>query len=180
MTIGRRPTFRDPRGFTMIELCIVIIVIAILIAASVAALLRARMAANESAAIGGLRATASGQFAYSSGCGQGNYATSYLILGTKPAPNSQGYIAEQLGSAASPSTGGYTYSLSMGAGGAASSNDCNGNPTMTKWYASAIPNVPGQTGDRSFAVNQGGSVYQSFDSTPPDEPFEPPDQLASQ
>jgi prepilin-type N-terminal cleavage/methylation domain-containing protein len=168
----------DARGFTMIELCIVIVVIGILLATGVAALLRARMASNESAAVGGLRATASAQFAYSSGCGQGNYATSYVILGTKPNPNSQGYISEDFGSAASPARNGYTFTLTMGAGGSASSNDCNGNPTMTQYYATAIPNVPGQTGDRSFAVNQAGSVYFAFGSTPPDEPFDPPDQIA--
>ena len=178
MMIGFQHHARDARGFTMIELCVVIVVIGILLATGVAALLRARMSANESAAMGGLRTTASAQFAYSSGCGQGNYATGYVILGTKPASNSQGYISEDLGSAANPSRNGYTYSLSMGAGGAASSNDCNGNPTMTKYYASATPNVLGQTGDRSFAVNQSGSVYQLFGSTPPDEPFEPPDQMA--
>lgn len=162
----------------MIELCIVIVVIGILATISVAALLRARMAANESAAIAGLRATASGQFAYSSGCGQGGYASTYVILGTKPASNSQGYISEDLGSSNSPSRNGYTYALSLGAGGAASFNDCNGNPTQSTYYATATPNVPGQTGDRAFAVNQRGSVYQSFGSTPPDEPFAPPDQLA--
>jgi prepilin-type N-terminal cleavage/methylation domain-containing protein len=168
----------DARGFTMIELCIVIVVIGILLATGVAALLRARMAANESAAIGGLRATASGQFAYSSGCGRGGYATTYVILGTKPAPNSQGYISEDLGSANTPLKNGYLFSLALGAGGAASFPDCNGNPTQSTYYATATPTVPGQTGDRGFAVNQRGTVYQGFGSTPPDEPFEPPDQLA--
>ncbi len=178
MMSGLQSTTRDTRGFTMIELCIVIVVIGILMATGVAALLRARMASQESAAIAGLRATASAQFAYLSGCGQGNYATSYVILGTKPAANSQGYISEDLGSVINPSKSGYTYSLQMGAGGSASTNDCNGNPTQTKYYATATPNLLGQTGGRSFAVNQGGTVYQSFGGTPPDEPFEPPDQMA--
>src|SRR5207344_3134877 len=136
----------------------------------VAALIRARMASNETAAIGGLRATSSAQFAYSSGCGAGNYATNYVILGTKPNPNSQGYLSEDLGAAINPARNGYTYSMAMGAGGAASSNDCNGNATMTKYYANSRPTAPGQTGSRAFAINQEGTVFQLFGAIPPNEP----------
>jgi len=162
---------------TLIELCIVIVVIGILMVIGVASLLRARMASNETAAIGGLRATATAQFAYSSGCGRGNYATSYVILGTRPTANSQGYLAEDLGSAVNPSRNGYTFALALGADGAASFNDCTGNPTQTAYYASARPNAPGQTGDRSFAINQLGAIYQSSTAIPPTEPFGPPAQL---
>ena len=165
-------------GFTLVELCVVIAVLGILMVIGVATLLRARSAANESSAIAGLRATATAQFAYLSGCGQGNYATTYVILGTKPSANNQGYISPDMGAALTPSRNGYTFRLQMGAGGAAAANDCNGNPTQTTYYAAATPNLPGQTGDRSFAVNQRGGVYQSLTATPPDEPFEPPDQLA--
>jgi prepilin-type N-terminal cleavage/methylation domain-containing protein len=178
ITIRLGGAARDARGFTMIELCVVIVVIGILLATGVAALLRARMASNESAAIAGLRTTSSAQFAYSSGCGQGNYATSYVILGTKPPGNSQGYVSDDLGAAVNPSRNGYNYSMSLGAGGASSSNDCGGNATMTRYYATARPVVNGQTGARAFAVNQAGTVYQAFGATPPDEPFVPPDELA--
>lgn len=177
MNYSRVSRVRDDHGMTMIELCIVITVLGILMATGVAALMRARMVANESSAVGGLRATASAQLAYLAGCGQGNYATSYVILGTRPSPNSQGYISPDLGADVAPSRSGYTFRLNMGSGGAAAANDCNGNPTQTKYYANATPNVAGQTGERSFAISQQGSVYQSMTPTPPDEPFEPPDQL---
>ena len=177
MTVRR--LVHDSRGMTLIELCIVIVVLGILMVTGVAALLRARMASNEGAAIASLRATVSAQFAYLSGCGAGNYATSYVILGTKPSANNQGYISPDLGSAVNPLRNGYTFHLQMGSGGSIGpTQDCNDNPTWTKYYASASPNVQGQTGDRSFATNQDQSVYELNGPTPPPEPFGPPAILA--
>lgn len=170
---------RNTRGMTMIELCIVIVILGILMVTGMATLLRARMASNEGASIASLRATVSAQFAYLSGCGAGSYATTYVILGTKPSPNNQGYISPDLGSAVSPSRNGYTYNLQMGLGGAAGPNqDCNGNATWTKYYASAVPNVLEQTGSRSFATSQEQSVYELTGATPPTEPFGSPARLA--
>ena len=175
-----RQRMRDSRGMTLIELCIVIVILGILMVIGVAALLRARLSSNESAAIAALRATVSAQFAYLSACGAGNYATSYVILGTKPSPNNQGYISPDLGSAIVPQLHGYTFRLQLGQGGgiAPLQQDCNGNPTWTTYYATAVPNALGQTGDRSFAANQHQAIYQANGTTPPPEPFGPPSTLA--
>lgn len=170
----RRRLLDERRGMTIVELCIVIVVLGILMVTGVAALLRARLASNESAAIGALRATVSAQFAYLAACGQGNYATSYVILGTKPSANNQGFISPDLGSAIVPQLHGYTFRLQMGNGGAAGAlQDCNGNATWTKYYASAVPVAFGQTGERSFATNQDQAIYQETGTTPPPEPFGP-------
>ena len=171
-TLRRR--LRGEGGMTMIELCIVIVILGILMVIGIASLLRARMSAHEGAAIAGLRATASAQFAYLSGCGAGNYATGYLILGTKPSPNNQGYITPDMGSAVEPSSNGYSSRIQLGSGGAVAANDCNDNPTQTTYYASATPNVLGQTGDNSFAINQENSVFQVPGAAAPTEPFGPP------
>jgi type II secretory pathway pseudopilin PulG len=169
---------RDERGLTIVELCIVILVVAILLATGVAALLRARMAGNESSAIGSLRTINSAQFAYAAACGSGNYATSLPILAAVPPGNTQGYLSEDLGSSPTPTRSGYTFQMLPGAGSAAAPPDCNNTQTQTKYYARGVPSVLGQTGDRSFATNQAGRIYQAFGAVPPDEPFDPPDQLA--
>lgn len=169
---------RGELGMTMIELCIVILVIAILLTTGVAALLRARMAGNESAAIGALRTINSAQFAYGTGCGSGNYATSLVILATKPPGSSQGYLSEDLGSSTTPTRSGYTFNLLPGSGGSTAPDDCNDTATQTKYYATGVPAALGQTGDRSFATNQAGSVWQASGLSPPSEPLEPPNQLA--
>ena len=179
MTSVRRPRrLRGERGMTLVELCIVIVIIGILLVVAVASLLRARMAANETSAIAALKTINTAQLAYSSGCGGGNFAASLVVLGQKPAGNSQGYVTEYLGESISPTHSGYRFNVSLGAGAAASPNDCNNTPTITNYYAVGIPVAPGQTGSRAFATSQRAGVYQLSGAIPPSEPFGPPSQLA--
>jgi hypothetical protein len=58
------------------------------------------------------------------------------------------------------------------------SEDCNGNETFTRYYASSAPAVLGQTGTRAFAITQAGTVWEATGAVPPDEPFEPPARMA--
>jgi type IV pilus assembly protein PilA len=162
---------------TLVELCIVIVILGILLMIAVASLLRARVSANESSAIGSLKTINTAQVAYASSCGGGNYAASLVILGRIPPGNSQGFISEDLSDSTSPQRSGYRINVREGAGASAAPLDCNGTAAVTNYYAVATPMALGQTGTRAFATSQRAGIYERPGATPPPEPFGPPSQL---
>ena len=171
---GRRfVRLEDHFGMTMVELSIVILILGVLLVLAVATLWRARLAGNEASAISSLRTIHKAQFAYAVECGRGNYATSLVILGTKPSGSPYAFLNEDLGSVAAPTRSGYTIEMRLGLDGSAAGNDCRGNATQTQFYASAAP-VDSGTGTRAFAINQGGAIWQLVGVTPPAEPFGAP------
>jgi len=160
---------KGDRGFTMIELLLVVTIISILGGMCVPVLLRARMVGNETTAIGSLRVTSTSQIAYSATCGNGGYASSYVILGT-PIGGGQAFISGDLGGNVAPQKAGYNYTMSRGASGAGPA-DCMGRPSVAGYYATAAPQTYGSTGARAFAVAVGGAVWQHKGPTPPTQPF---------
>ncbi len=61
-----------------------------------------------------------------------------------------------------------------GAGGAAGPNDCNGTATNVTYYTTALPTSPASTGNRAFASNQAGAIWQNVaaaGAAAPTEPF---------
>jgi prepilin-type N-terminal cleavage/methylation domain-containing protein len=160
---------KDEAGFTLIELLVVVAIIGILAAIGVAQATRARVTANETAAVGSMRAINGGQMSYASAAGQGGFATSLTILATPCMGSPRGFISPDLdptapGVTASGATGvmksGYTIDVTGNA--AAGPNDCNGTPTDTDYVASAVPLTPGVSGVRGFNTSGGGTIF--FDS----------------
>jgi prepilin-type N-terminal cleavage/methylation domain-containing protein len=163
---------KKEQGFTLIELLIVVAIISIIAAIAVPGLMRAKMAGNEVSAIASMRTITVSETAYSAGCGNSGYAVSLVTLGAAPGGSGEGFLSADLTSSNAVIKAGYTIALAAGKGAAVGVADCNTTPTQSAYYATAIPQTLGSTGSRSFATNQGNSVWQAINTlTPPTEPF---------
>ncbi len=131
---------RKQKGFSLIELLIVVAIILIIAAIAIPNLLRARMAANESSAVASIRTINTAMITYNSSYPTVGFAGTLASLGglapCVPASTAACLIDSVL-SAGTKS--GYTFAAT-GAGG----------PPAGTYYATAVPVTVNQTGIRSF------------------------------
>jgi hypothetical protein len=126
---------------------------------------------DETRAIISLRAIGNAQIAYSSGCGNGGYATSLRVLAEPPPGRTEPYLDPSLIPSEKPEKYGYRFTLGAGAKSKAGPKDCHGHPTDQTFYATATPL---KFSTRSFATNQDVTVWWISSSAAPTEPFGAP------
>jgi len=134
---------RKQKGFSLIELLIVVAIILIIAAIAIPNLLRARMAANESSAVASIRTINTAMVTYNANYPTVGFATTLAQLGgvAPCTPTSTAAcLVDSVLSAGSKS--GYTF-LATGAASA-------GATVNTMYYATAVPITLNQTGTRSF------------------------------
>jgi prepilin-type N-terminal cleavage/methylation domain-containing protein len=154
-------------GFTLLELIVVVAVIAVISSIAIPGILKARMTADESAAMGSLRAINSAQAAYFASAG-GGYASLLATLATPCSGSPQAFISPDL--ATDPSyKSGYRLTLQAATGAVAGPLDCNGTQTQTAFYTTAVPISAGVTGRRAFASSTTNVLFVDSSGVAPTE-----------
>lgn len=156
-----RPSGGEHRGFTLVELLIVIAIIAAIAAIATPGLLRARISGNEASAIASLRSIGSAQATFSRSCANGLYAATLDILGTGPSGDAP-FISVDLGGAPTAAKSGYLISL---AGTAATGGTaCNGTSSLTTGFHSWADPQSTNSGIRYFGSNTTSTIWESSSS----------------
>jgi type IV pilus assembly protein PilA len=136
------------KGFSLIELLIVIAIILIIAAIAIPSLLRAKISADESSAAASVRQLTTAQITYAASYPLNGYAVSLVALGPGSSSCSGGPSSDNAciidDVLASGFKSGYQF-LSAGSGGG------GGNPNV-QVVSSSAPTSPNVTGVRNFCI----------------------------
>ena len=137
---------KTQKGFSLIELLIVVAIILIIAAIAIPNLLRSRMAANEASAVGSLRSLNTAAVTYSTQCG--GYPPTLAAMGPPANACTTADLIDSVLAAGNKSGYVFTYAAV----------DVNGDGLMDTYTINADPASRGTTGQRSFFTNESGVI----------------------
>ena len=145
---------KNQKGFSLIELLIVVAIILIIAAIAIPNLLRSRMAANEASAVGSIRTVNTAAVTYSTTYPDAGYPTTLAQLA--PSASASSSAADLIDSVLSGGTkSGYTFTMTAGTGA---------STPQTSYTVASAP-VSGSSGTRTFYSDQSGVIRGSATGT---------------
>jgi hypothetical protein len=121
------------------------------------------MSGNEASAIGSMRAVSSGQAVFSSSAAQGGYSDTLNRLALPCVTGGAPFLSPDLTNLGTPPVkSGYEIAMTSTGTGPL---DCLGTASALTFHATATPQSVGTSGQRAFAVNQVGTVWEDTTGT---------------